>query len=71
MKKTISLEELEERAKKQKEDQRERVRLFMHQSYHYAKSLGFSASEAQVLQKHSKETIKSLAEERRHQNGGG
>lgn len=64
MKTPLTLERLKELAEEREIAQRGRVRAFMHASYHYAKSLGFSPSEAQVLQRHSKETILRLAQER-------
>ncbi len=61
----LTLEELGKQTEKRKAYQRDKIRAFMKESYHYAKSLGFSASEAGVLQHHGKETIYRLSQERK------
>ena len=64
MKKPLSLQDLDEQVK----DNRARLLTRFREHYHYARELGFSSGEAQILQKQSKETILKLARERKASN---
>jgi len=55
--KTYSLDDLKEQVDKTKQRIKDR--------YALARSLGFTAQEAQILQSNSEETIRRLAEERK------
>lgn len=57
----LTLEELEERARRYAENRR----ADQHRRYHLAKELGFSATEAMVLQNRSDALIKGLAGQRK------
>ena len=57
---TRTLKDLEERAKRQREAQRERL----HKRYHMARELGFSSEEAAILQHWRESDIRSLAYEK-------
>ena len=60
-KETYSLDDLKEQVDKTKQRIKER--------YALARSLGFSAQEAQILQNNSEETIRRLSDERKAATG--
>jgi len=62
----MDYEELKEKATSIKEAQKARAR----ENYHYARSLGFSATESMLLQFKSKEEIDRIAKERDDGIGG-